>query len=136
MLSPEDAQRIVREALKTGYSLVRQPVSAKGPRAGAAGKAACQERRSFFPPGSGPANTKTGRRETGQERPGADCVDACGIKGLDQESPINTGLERSGPFSLTRKTGCKLHASEVGGYLDSTENGIQLQVTGRLFVSL
>lgn len=48
-------------------------------------------------------NGKAGDRTP--ERPGADCVDACGIKGLDQESPINTGFERSGPFSLTRKTG-------------------------------
>ena len=32
-------------------------------------------------------------------------IDACGIIGLNQESPINTGLERFGPFSLTRKAG-------------------------------
>ena len=34
-----------------------------------------------------------------------DYVDACGIIGLNQESPINTGFERFGPFSLTRKAG-------------------------------
>ena len=39
------------------------------------------------------------------ERLGVDYVDACGIIGLNQESPINTGFERFGPFSLTRKAG-------------------------------
>lgn len=39
------------------------------------------------------------------EKTGLEYLDACGIIGLNQESPINTGFERFGPFSLTRKAG-------------------------------
>ena len=39
------------------------------------------------------------------DRLGLDYLDACGIIGLNQESPINTGFERFSPFSLTRKAG-------------------------------
>jgi aryl-alcohol dehydrogenase-like predicted oxidoreductase len=43
--------------------------------------------------------------DTSLKNLGMDYVDACGIIGLNQESPINTGFERFGPFSLTRKAG-------------------------------
>ena len=104
MLSPEDAQRSVREALKTGYSLVRQSVSAKGPQGRGSRESGVPGEEIFLSARLWPGEYRKAVDRT-PERPGADCVDVCGIKGLDQESPINTGLERSGPFSLTRKTG-------------------------------
>lgn len=106
MLSPEDAERSVREALKTGYSLVRQPVSAKGPQGRGSRESGVPGEEIFLSARLWPGENENGKAgDRTPERPGADCVDACGIKGLDQESPINTGFERSGPFSLTRKTG-------------------------------
>jgi hypothetical protein len=106
MLSPEDAQRIVPEALKTGYSLVRQPVSAKGPQGRGSRESGVPGEEIILSARLWPGEYENGKAgDRTPERPGADCVDVCGIKGLDQESPINTGLERSGPFSLTRKTG-------------------------------
>ena len=106
MLSPEDAQRIVREALKTGYSLVRQPVSAKGPQGRGSRESGVPGEEIFLSARLWPGEYENGKAgDRTPERPGADSVDACGIKGLNQESQINTGFERSGPFSLTRKTG-------------------------------
>jgi diketogulonate reductase-like aldo/keto reductase len=108
MLSPEDAERSVREALRMGYRLVDTANAYVNERAVGRGmKESGVPREEVF------LSTKLWPSEYENEKAvdqtlehlGTDYVDACGIIGLNQESPINTGFERFGPFSLTRKAG-------------------------------
>ena len=108
MLSPAEAENSVREALKMGYSLVDTANAYINERAVGRGiKDSGVKREDVF------LSTKLWPSEYENEnavnetleRLGVDYVDACGIIGLNQESPINTGFERFGPFSLTRKAG-------------------------------
>lgn len=107
-LSPAEAENSVREALKMGYRLVDTANAYVNERAVGRGmKDSGVAREEIF------LSTKLWPSEYENEnavnetleRLGVDYVDACGIIGLNQESPINTGFERFGPFSLTRKAG-------------------------------
>ena len=108
MFSPAEAENSVREALKTGYFLVDTANAYVNERAvgrGMAGSGVAREG-IFLSTKLWPSEYENENAvDETLERLGVDYVDACGIIGLNQESPINTGFERFGPFSLTRKAG-------------------------------
>jgi len=108
MLSPEDAERSVREALRMGYRLVDTANAYVNERAVGRGmkESGVPREEVFLSTKLWPSEYENEKAvDQTLERLGTDYVDACGIIGLNQESPINTGFERFGPFSLTRKAG-------------------------------
>ena len=108
MLSPVDAENSVREALNMGYRLIDTANAYVNERAVGRGMKESNVKREdvFLSTKLWPSEYENPKAvDETLERLGVDYVDACGIIGLNQESPINTGFERFGPFSLTRKAG-------------------------------
>lgn len=108
LLSPAEAEKSVRSALEDGVRLIDTANAYMNEKAvGRAIRTSGVSREEIFlvtklwPTVYEEADAV----EKSLERLGTDYVDACGIIGLNQESLINTGFERFGPFSLTRKAG-------------------------------